>query len=145
MTTEQMNTKLGRIRGRVSGLEEGYAVRGTNSRGARDIAVLGKVTFESIAADGRLHTCRIFPSPDYEAEDARAVTPKVRKRLGIDDAANVLYRVVNERYLRGRPILVTTTKPLAALGHVLHDPDLAEAILDRLLEHGHHFALRGRS
>jgi DNA replication protein DnaC len=30
------------------------------------------------------------------------------------DAANVLYRVVNERYLKGRPILVTTNKPLAA-------------------------------
>ena len=61
------------------------------------------------------------------------------------DAANVLYRVVNERYLKQRPILVTTNKPLAALGDVLHDGDLAEAILDRLLERGAHFALRGRS
>ena len=32
------------------------------------------------------------------------------------DAANVLYRVVNERYLRQLPILVTTNKPLAAWG-----------------------------
>ena len=62
-----------------------------------------------------------------------------------DDAANVLYRVVNDRYLRGKPILLTTNKPLAALGRVLHDPDLAEAILDRLLERGHHFSMRGRS
>jgi DNA replication protein DnaC len=62
-----------------------------------------------------------------------------------DDAANVLYRVVNDRYLRAKPILVTTNKPLAALGQVLHDPDLAEAILDRLLERGHHFSMRGRS
>jgi DNA replication protein DnaC len=61
------------------------------------------------------------------------------------DAANVLYRVVNERYLKRRPMLLTTNKPLAALGDVLHDGDLAEAILDRLLEHGTHFALRGRS
>ena len=61
------------------------------------------------------------------------------------DAANVLYRVVNERYLRHRPMLITTNKPLAALGTVLHDGDLAEAILDRLLEHGAHFAMRGRS
>jgi DNA replication protein DnaC len=61
------------------------------------------------------------------------------------DAANVLYRVVNERYLAGRPMLLTTNKPLAALGDVLHDGDLAEAILDRLLERGIHFALRGRS
>jgi DNA replication protein DnaC len=61
------------------------------------------------------------------------------------DAANVLYRVVNERYLKHRPMLLTTNKPLAALGDVLHDGDLAEAILDRLLERGAHFALRGRS
>ena len=61
------------------------------------------------------------------------------------DAANVLYRVVNERYLKQRPMLLTTNKPLAALGDVLHDGDLAEAILDRLLERGAHFAMRGRS
>lgn len=61
------------------------------------------------------------------------------------DAANVLYRVVNDRYLRGRPLIVTTNKPLAALGQLLHDGDLAEAILDRLLERGTHFVLRGRS
>jgi DNA replication protein DnaC len=61
------------------------------------------------------------------------------------DAANVLYRVINDRYLQHRPILLTTNKPLAALGDVMHDGDLAEAILDRLLERGVHFALRGRS
>ncbi len=61
------------------------------------------------------------------------------------DAANVLYRVINERYLHQKPMLLTTNKPLAALGDVLHDGDLAEAILDRLLERGVHFAMRGRS
>lgn len=61
------------------------------------------------------------------------------------DAANVLYRVVNDRYLRGRPIIFTTNKPLAALGQLLHDGDLAEAILDRVLERGTHFVLRGPS
>ena len=61
------------------------------------------------------------------------------------DAANVLYRVINERYLHRRPMLLTTNKPLAALGDVLHDGDLAEAIVDRLLERGAHFTMRGRS
>jgi DNA replication protein DnaC len=61
------------------------------------------------------------------------------------DAANVLFRVVSLRHLRHRPILVTTNKPLAALGQVLNDADLAEAILDRLLERGTHYVLRGRS
>jgi DNA replication protein DnaC len=61
------------------------------------------------------------------------------------DAANVLFRVVSIRHLRRRSTIVTTNKPLAALGHVLHDADLAEAILDRLLERGTHYVLRGRS
>ena len=93
MTTEQMNTKLGRIGGRVSGLEEGHAVRGTNSRGAKDIAALGKVTFESIAEDGRMHTCRIFPNLEYEADNARAVTPKVRRRLGIGEGTGTVVTI----------------------------------------------------
>ena len=38
-----------------------------------------------------------------------------------------------------------TSKPLAALGQVLHDSDLAEAILDCVLERSAHFILRGRS
>jgi DNA replication protein DnaC len=61
------------------------------------------------------------------------------------DAANVLFRVVSHRHLKQRSTIVTTNKPLAALGQVLHDADLAEAILDRLLERGTHYLLRGRS
>jgi len=93
MTTEQMNRKLGRIGGRVSGLEAGKAVRGTNSRGAKDIAALGQVTFESIAGDGRMHTCRIFGNLEYEAEDARRVTPKVRERLGIGEGTGTVVTI----------------------------------------------------
>ena len=48
---------------------------------------------------------------------------------------NVLFQVVNDRYLHQRPMIFTTNKPLAAWGRVLDDPDLAEAILDRVLEH----------
>jgi len=61
------------------------------------------------------------------------------------DAANVLFQVVNDRYLGRRPMIFTTNKPLAAWGRVLHDPDLAEAILDRVLERGRHIELRGPS
>jgi DNA replication protein DnaC len=56
------------------------------------------------------------------------------------DAANVLFQVVNERHLHRRPLVFTTNKPLRAWGRVLHDPDLAEAILDRVLERGRHIA-----
>jgi DNA replication protein DnaC len=61
------------------------------------------------------------------------------------DAANLMFQVVNERYLHRRPMLFTTNKPLAAWGLVLHDPDLAEAILDRVLERGRLVELRGTS
>lgn len=42
-------------------------------------------------------------------------------------------------------MVFTTNKPLSAWGRVLHDPDLARAILDRVLERGRHLELRGPS
>src|SRR5256884_9057733 len=61
------------------------------------------------------------------------------------DAANVLYHVVNHRYLKKRPMIFTTNKPLRAWGKVLHDEDLAAAILDRVLERGRFIHLDGPS
>jgi hypothetical protein len=61
------------------------------------------------------------------------------------EAANVLYHVVNDRHLRKRPMVFTTNKPLSAWGRVLHDPDLAAAILDRVLERGRWITLDGPS
>jgi DNA replication protein DnaC len=52
------------------------------------------------------------------------------------DAANVLFHVVNVRHLKKRPMIFTTNKPLHQWGRVLHDEDLAAAILDRILERG---------
>lgn len=60
-------------------------------------------------------------------------------------AADLLFQVVDQRYLKGRPILFTTNKPLATWGRVLHDKELAEAIIDRTLHHGEHVKLRGPS
>jgi DNA replication protein DnaC len=61
------------------------------------------------------------------------------------DAANVLFQVVNERHLHRRPMLFTTNKPIEEWGRVLHDPDLAEAILDRVLERGRVLHFKGPS
>lgn len=61
------------------------------------------------------------------------------------DAANVLYTIVDARYRLQRPVIMTTNKPLKQWGAVLHDADLAEAILDRVLEHGRHLEITGRS
>ena len=61
------------------------------------------------------------------------------------DAANVLFGVVDQRYLHKKPLIFTTNKKLSAWGDVLHDHDLAEVILDRVLERGQHIILGGRS
>ena len=62
------------------------------------------------------------------------------------DAANVLFHVVNDRHLHHRPIIFTTNKsPFLDWGAVLHDPDLADAIVDRVLERGRLLVLDGPS
>ncbi|MEO7135230.1 MAG: IS21-like element helper ATPase IstB [Vicinamibacterales bacterium] len=61
------------------------------------------------------------------------------------DAANMLFHVVNERHRRHRAMVFTTNKPLTAWGSVLHDEDLAQAILDRVLERGRVLRLDGPS
>lgn len=62
------------------------------------------------------------------------------------DAANVLFPVIDKRYLRGdRPVLLTTNKDPHAWGSVLHDDDLSAAILDRLLHRGEILKVSGRS
>jgi DNA replication protein DnaC len=61
------------------------------------------------------------------------------------DAANMLFHVVNERHRRHRPMIFTTNKSLKAWGRVLHDDDLAQAIIDRVLEHGRLLRLDGPS
>jgi DNA replication protein DnaC len=62
-----------------------------------------------------------------------------------DDAANVLFHVVNDRHLRMRSMIFTTNKRLRDWGRVLHDEDLAAAIVDRILERGRLLSLDGPS
>ena len=62
-----------------------------------------------------------------------------------DDAANVLYHVVNDRHIRRRAMIFTTNKNPKRWGEVLHDDDLAEAIVDRILERGRLLRLDGPS
>ena len=61
------------------------------------------------------------------------------------DAANMLFHVVNERHRRRRSMIFTTNKSLSAWGRVLHDDDLAQAIIDRVLERGRLLRLDGPS
>ena len=62
-----------------------------------------------------------------------------------DDAANVLYHVVNDRHIKGRAMVFTTNKHPNRWGEALHDDDLAEAIVDRILERGRLLRLDGPS
>lgn len=62
-----------------------------------------------------------------------------------DDAANVLFHVVNERHLKRRSMIFTTNKPMKQWGRVLHDDDLGDAIVDRILERGRVLKLDGPS
>ena len=61
------------------------------------------------------------------------------------DAANMLFHVVNDRHRKKRAMIFTTNKPLTAWGRVLHDEDLAQAIVDRILERGRVLPLDGPS
>jgi hypothetical protein len=61
------------------------------------------------------------------------------------DAANMLFHVVNDRHRKRRAMIFTTNKPLSAWGRVLHDDDLAHAIVDRILERGRMLTLDGPS
>jgi DNA replication protein DnaC len=61
------------------------------------------------------------------------------------DAANMLFHVVNDRHRKKRAMIFTTNKALNAWGRVLHDDDLAHAIVDRVLERGRLLMLDGPS
>jgi DNA replication protein DnaC len=62
-----------------------------------------------------------------------------------DDAANVLFHVVNDRHIKKRSMIFTTNKHPKRWGDVLHDADLADAIVDRILERGRLLRLDGPS
>jgi hypothetical protein len=52
---------------------------------------------------------------------------------------------LDNRHRRKRSMIFTTNKPTGAWGRVLHDEDLAQAIVDRILERGRILTLDGPS
>jgi DNA replication protein DnaC len=57
----------------------------------------------------------------------------------------MLFHVVNDRHRRKHAMIFTTNKPTTVWGRVLHDEDLAQAIVDRILERGRLLTLDGPS
>ncbi len=123
MTSDVMEQKISRTGGRVSGLELGLPVRGTNSRGAKDIAALGNVTFESIAHDGRMHKCSITQNFDFELFGAAEISTTDRKRLGIMEGTGTLVtlKVDSIRRIPNTQNLRKNLSRLVALRDILSD------------------------
>ena len=61
------------------------------------------------------------------------------------EGAGAFFNVVNARYERGHPTLVTTNRGLPAWGEVFGDPVVASAILDRLMHRAVVFNIKGPS
>lgn len=125
MTLSDMDEKLSRTGGRVSGMEEGFAVRGTNSRGAKDIAALGSVTFESIAHDGLYHKCEITRDFVFKPHGSRQVTAPIRKSIGIRQGTGMLVTVKLGRNhtVPRHDNLRDKMQRLVSLRDILADPD----------------------
>lgn len=62
-----------------------------------------------------------------------------------DDAANVLFHVVDERHIKRRAMVFTTNKQPHGWGPVLCENDLADAVVDRILHRGGVLKLDGPS
>lgn len=125
MTSSVMEEKLSRMGGRVSGLEDGLAVRGTNSRGAKDVASLGLVRFESIAEDGHYHKCEINKLFEFSLWESQNASRKQRRELGIKSDTGTLVTVEIEKKSRipRHDNLLKKLRRLVPLREILLDQD----------------------
>jgi hypothetical protein len=134
MTAEVMKSKLAKLGGRISGLAEGESVRGTNSRGAKDIAVLGGVVFESIAADGRYHRCEISPQGQFTlADPSPRATERHRDSIGIPEGTGTVVTVSVDPNVTSVPQHETMRDQLASLiplRDILSSPQRTVTLLD---------------
>jgi len=122
MTAQDMQEKLGRIGGRVSGLETGKKVRGTNSRGAKDVSALGKVTFEAIASDAHYHKCYIWRGEFTPYESTKA-SFEIRERCGIPNTGMlVTIEIDSGRKVPNHDNLVEGVSTLVVFRDLLQNP-----------------------
>jgi DNA replication protein DnaC len=79
------------------------------------------------AIEGRWHTTmRFFAGPTLLVIDELGYLPLPA------EAANALFQVINQRYLK-TSIVLTTNRPISSWGEILGDTTVAAALLDRLL------------
>jgi len=96
MTLEEMRRKIRKV-GELTATEGDRSFMG---RGAKDCAILGKVTFESIK-DNKYHKCEVLPSMDFVpySPSARA-TQDIRERLGIPRGNGTVVTIDVEQNIR---------------------------------------------
>lgn len=133
MTSDVMLKKLSRMGGRVSGLEKGLAVRGTNSRGAKDVAAIGDVTFESIAGDNRYHRFEISAYFEYTAFDPAPTSDEVRQELGIPSGTGTAVTIALDKDLTipQHDTLRERLSRLVPLREILSNPQREVVLIDR--------------
>ncbi len=130
MTSKEMNTKLKGYGQRVSGLEKGLNVRGTNCRGAKDIAALGRASFESIPGDGYFHRCDIHHQfTPYQSEQ---LTTKHRQKVGIARGTGTLASLQLDSGVKvpRHDRLVQDVSKLVVLRDILSNPDRTVVLKD---------------
>jgi len=130
MSAKTMSEKLQGYGQRVSGLEKGQSVRGTNSRGAKDIAALGRASFESIPGDGYFHRCDIHHQfTPYQSE---VLTPQNRRRTGLAKGTGTLVTVQLDPGIKV-PLhdrLVSDISNMVTLREILSDPKRTVVVRD---------------
>jgi DNA replication protein DnaC len=91
--------------------------------------------------DGNLATkLKTYTAPTVMVIDDVGLLP-----IGGTDGAAMFFHVVNTRYEKGHPTLVTTNRGLPAWGQIFGDAVVAAAILDRLMHKAIVFNIRGPS
>lgn len=132
MTSDVMEEKLSRMGGRVSGMESGLAVRGTNSRGAKDVAALGLVRFQSIAEDGKLHKCEITQQFEFSLWEPVKPTRRMRTELGIRSGTGTLVTIEmgKKRRIPRHSNLLKNTCRLIPLREILADNENEVYLID---------------
>ncbi|MCC7293032.1 MAG: hypothetical protein IT449_13305 [Phycisphaerales bacterium] len=125
MTAEEMKSKLCKLGDRrCSGLAAGLQVRGTNSRGAKDVTALGKTTFESISARNTSSRCTITQSAEWTVDDLGRSDPLAGTRIGIPKGTGTLVTLEIDRAVQipQHDSLVRKLRLLVPLREILSDP-----------------------
>lgn len=127
MTLEEMREKIKRIGEKTSGNDN----RGFMGRGAKECAVLGKTTFESIK-DGKYYKSEFNSSLEFiPYEPPEKATPQIREELGITRGNGTVVTLEVGRQQR-IPRFETVTRDLPhhfALRDILHKTSPSKAIL----------------